>query len=156
MDDELEQLEAELNRLQPVAMSKKLIARVERGITAPAVQTPVVSVRWLWWAALPAVAALAVAAILHGSKRAQRAAPILPQPGATQAVAAADSDDGSLNPIAAENLLVSARDEGLVTLDDGTQARRARLRYVDTITWQNPRTHASMTWRVPGEEVRVI
>src|ERR1041385_5571772 len=99
MDDELEQLEAELNRLQPAAISEELIERVQHDITTPAIQTPVVSMRWLWWAALPAAAALAVAAILFGSKRAQRAAPNLPSPGMPQAIAAVGSDDGSLKPI---------------------------------------------------------
>ncbi|MBL9185971.1 MAG: hypothetical protein JNK23_00695 [Opitutaceae bacterium] len=61
-----------------------------------------------------------------------------------------------MKPVAAENLLVSVRDEGLVTLDDGTRARRERLHYVDTIVWKNSRTHASLTWSVPREEVRIV
>ena len=61
-----------------------------------------------------------------------------------------------LKPVAAENVLISATDEGLVTLEDGTRARRERLQYVDTITWKNARTNASLTWRVPREEVRVV
>lgn len=61
-----------------------------------------------------------------------------------------------MKPIAAENVLVSARDEGLVTLADGTAARRERLHFVDTITWKNPRTNASLVWTVPREEVRVV
>ena len=59
-------------------------------------------------------------------------------------------------PVAAEKVLYAARDEGLVTLEDGTTARRERLSYVDTITWKNPRTNASLTWSVPREEVRVV
>ena len=66
------------------------------------------------------------------------------------------SNETPLKPVAAENVLISATDEGLVTLDDGTQARRERLQYVDTITWKNARTNASLTWRVPREEVRVV
>jgi hypothetical protein len=62
----------------------------------------------------------------------------------------------NFKPVAAENVLVSARDEGLITLADGTPARRERLHYVDTITWQNPRTNASLRWSIPREEVRVI
>jgi hypothetical protein len=27
---------------------------------------------------------------------------------------------------------------------------------VDTITWKNPRTNASVRWTVPREEVRVV
>jgi hypothetical protein len=58
--------------------------------------------------------------------------------------------------VAAENVLISARDEGVITLADGTPARRERLQYVDTITWRNPRTRASIVWSVPREEVRVV
>ena len=42
------------------------------------------------------------------------------------------------------------------TLDDGTAARRERFQYVDTITWKNPRTNASVRWTMPREEVRVV
>ena len=64
--------------------------------------------------------------------------------------------DAPLKPVAAENVLVSARDEGLVTLEDGTPARRERLQFVDTITWKNPRTNSSLRWSVPREEVRIV
>jgi hypothetical protein len=50
----------------------------------------------------------------------------------------------------------AAPDEGLVTLADGTPARRVRSSYVDTITWKNPRNNASLRWSVPREEVRVV
>ena len=64
--------------------------------------------------------------------------------------------DALLKPVAAENVLVSASDEGLVTLEDGTPARRERLQFVDTITWKNPRTNSSLRWSVPREEVRIV
>jgi hypothetical protein len=64
--------------------------------------------------------------------------------------------DAVLKPIAAEKVLISADDEGVVILDDGTTARRERLQYVDTITWRNPRTNASLRWTVPREEVRIV
>jgi hypothetical protein len=43
-----------------------------------------------------------------------------------------------------------------VTLADGTAARRVRSSYVDTITWKNPKTNASLRWSVPRDEVRVM
>ena len=70
--------------------------------------------------------------------------------------AALPSADTPLKPVAAENVLVSARDEGLVILEDGTSARRERLQFVDTITWKNPRTNSSLRWSVPREEVRIV
>lgn len=104
--------------------------------------------RWVVFAALPIAAAVAV--LLSLSR----------QPSATTARASAGSGipptNDVLKPVAAENVLYAVRDEGVVTLDDGTTARRERLNYVDTIKWQNPRTHASLTWSIPREEVRVV
>ncbi len=149
MDDELQQLEAELKSFRPVAPSPRLAARIEREL-APAVparrRRPPSALLW-FWAALPAAAALAIAigAImrrdLEPAKTSRASSP------ETRAV---------LKPVAAENVLYSATDEGLVTLDDGTRARRERLNYVDTITWKNPRTNASLKWTVPREEIRVV
>ncbi|WP_414663984.1 hypothetical protein [Horticoccus sp. 23ND18S-11] len=121
------------------------------------------SFRWPWWTAFPVAAALAVVIWQTGR------GPVLPGPNAPEenalapAVAAgpearAGSDGGAagLKPIRVENLLVEASDEGVVTLADGTRARRERLQYVDTIVWKNARTNASLTWSVPREEVRVV
>ncbi len=170
MDNELDHLEAELKGLQPAELSPELVARIERDLTQSPVHVPsevptrraLASMHWLWMAALPAAAAVALVAGRFSSKPpaqettvaavepAVTPAPALPAPASTTAVRTA------LKPVAAENLLVYAADEGLVTLDDGTPARRERLQYVDTITWKNPRTNASLTWRVPREEVRVV
>ena len=59
-------------------------------------------------------------------------------------------------PVAAENVLYALSDEGLITLDDGTPARRERASLVDLISGKSSRTHASVRWSVPREEVRVV
>jgi hypothetical protein len=59
-------------------------------------------------------------------------------------------------PVSSEKYVYGSRDDGLVILDDGTTARRLSRRYVDTITWRNPQTNASMRWSVPREEIQVI
>jgi hypothetical protein len=59
-------------------------------------------------------------------------------------------------PVKAANLLYDLQDEGLVLLEDNTPGRRVRARYVDTYTWKNPATNASVKWSVPREEVRVL
>lgn len=155
MDDDLQQLEAELKSLRPIRPSRVLETRIASELasstaTAAAAPTPkprkrpLASIHWLWSAALPVAAAIAILAVLPG-KRASRGGPrIDSNPAAT------------LKPVAAENVLYAVQDEGLVTLEDGTPARRERLNYVDTITWKNPRTNASLTWSVPREEVRVV
>lgn len=160
MDEDLKQLEAELTRLQPAAPSRALFARVERDLSA-AGRAPVTSwpqarreIRpaWFWALSAPLAAAAALAVMFTRVPTEGRA----PSARAEMVQAATDDSPTALKPVAAENVLYSASDEGFVTLDDGTPARRERLRYVDTITWRNPRTNASLTWSVPREEVRVV
>jgi hypothetical protein len=145
MDESLQDLEAELKRLRPAPVPPELVARIERELEAAAAGSR--ARRRTWWAwsmALPAAAALAV--LLASAMRRDFSA----------SAPAAEKAPDLLKPVAAENLLYAARDEGLVTLADGTTARRERLNYIDTITWTNPRTHASLRWTVPREEVRVV
>lgn len=149
MDDELQHLEAELTRLRPASPSRALRDRVARSLAREAAQRSTPLVRLMWFAALPAAAALAVA-LVQFSRRGPA-----PLPADRNSVAVTPGD-APLKPVAAENVLVSARDEGLVTLDDGTPARRERLQFVDTITWKNPRTNSSLRWSVPREEVRIV
>ncbi len=154
MDDELQQLETELKKLRPVPPPAVLHARLHQALgptvaRAAAVAGPGPRSRFpWWWAALPAAAALALVVSLK--LRNQPAAAPLSAPAPLAATG------GMFKPVEARNVLFSARDEGLVTLDDGTPARRERLQFVDTITWRNPRTNASLTWSVPREEVRVV
>ena len=149
MDDELQQLEAELKRLRPAAPARGLLARLERDLT-PAPARRVTPLWWLWAGALPVAAALALL-VAFNLRRDQPG-----EPAGAAPVEVAASLPPAFKPVAAENLLYAASDEGLVKLDDGTAARRERLSFVDTITWKNPRTNASVRWSVPREEVRVV
>ena len=145
MDND-EQLEAELKQLQPAAPPRRLVENIASDLSRESRPRSVPRVAWPWAVALAAATALVFLLPQFGNKT---VAPV------ASAVHAA-SPESALKPVAAENVLVSAKDEGLVTLDDGTPARRERLQYVDTITWRNPRTNASLTWTVPREEVRVV
>lgn len=154
MDDDLPQLEAELKRLRPAAPSLRVGTRIAREL-APQRRRRF-GLHWLWVAAMPTAAALAILALAPGRRPAAPAVEpgiaglhSLPREGVS-------STESALKPVAAENILYAAQDEGLVTLDDGTTARRERLNYVDTITWKNSHTNASLTWSVPREEVRVV
>lgn len=134
MDDDLQSLEAELSRLRPLAPSPELSARIGRDLGARA------RLIATWpWAALPAAAAAAAVLLV-----------LLAHPAAREASA------DVFTPIAAQQVLLSASDEGYVQLGDGTPARRFRASYVDTITWEDPQSHASLRWSVPRDEVRVI
>jgi hypothetical protein len=147
MDDELQQLEAELKELRPQPPSTELAARIGRELAQPLAPRELAPVHRFWAVSLPAAAAVALV-FTHFSRESQL--PAHRQAGG-RALAVAP-----LKPVTAENVLVAASDEGLVTLDDGTPARRERLQFVDTITWKNPRTNASLTWSVPREEIRVV
>lgn len=150
MDDELTNLEDELRELRPRPPSPLLVSRVGRALAVeqPRSVLPSKSHGWLWAAAVPVAAALAVMAGFAMNR------PPLPRPAAARNANA--ETEGALKPVAAQNVLYAARDEGLVTLGDGTPARRARLNYVDTFVWENPRTKASLKWSIPREEVRVV
>lgn len=144
--DDLSKLEADLRGLRPVPVSAALTARIARDLAESAAPKREAPLNWFWAVAVPAAAAV-VAMLLQ----------VLPERRAENALAAAARPaETQLKPVAAENVLVSVRDEGLVTLEDGSPARRERLRYVDTIQWRNPRTNASLIWTMPREEVRVV
>ena len=148
MDKDLHDFEAELTRLQPTAPSRPLEQRIERdlNIVRPPARSDNTKVHWVWFVALPAAA---VVAILLSR-------PVVPAAAGGSMAKTPPASAEVLKPVAAENVLYSARDEGLVVLEDGTPARRERLQFVDTITWKNPRTNASLKWTVPREEVRVV
>jgi hypothetical protein len=140
MNDPLQEFEAELKQLRPRAPSPALLARLEReldSIPAGAVAARPRRSR-IYWLVLPAAAAAGLAVASLWGWRARLAPP------------------AEFKPVAATQLLYASREEGAVTLPGGVQARRVRSQYVDTYTWRNPRTRASLQWTVPREEVRVV
>ena len=151
MDNDLQELEAELQRLRPLAPSRAVTDAIARQLAAAPRHH-----RNFWaWTALPLAAMGAGLVLLREQTVAPAPAPSLtlaPVPATTAPVVAA----ARYKPVSAENLLYAQSDEGLVTLSDGTQARRTRSSYVDTITWRNPRTQASLKWSVPRTEERVV
>lgn len=105
------------------------------------------------WLALPlaAAAALAIGFFLR--------MPELPQPlplANPPPMATAEAVPAVFKPVRMANVLYAARDEGLVTLDDGRIARRLRREYVDSVTWRDPQGDAAVTWTVPRSEVAVV
>ncbi len=149
MDNEFQDLETELKRLRPVAPSALARARVERELAAPRPSR-------LAWLALPLAAAVAGLAYLQNHVAVMPAETRPGQPSLAHAASAPAPKSFAYKPVSAENVLYDVRDEGMVTLADGTAARRYRSSYVDTITWKNPRTQASLRWSVPRTVERVI
>lgn len=147
MDDELSKLEAELRRLRPVRLRPEMMTRLEERLAAPSRG----KILRYTWAVVPLAAAAAVLLMIAPDR--DRVAPTAVNFTATTPAAGAEP---AFQPVAAENVLLDACDEGLVMLADGTPARRTRAAYLDTIVWQNPATNASLSWSVPREEIRVV
>ncbi len=156
MDDELQQLEAELIRLRPARPSRELLSRIDGDLGRATPARSRAPIHWLWVVALPAAAAIAFLGWRAGAGPVATSPRIPPPITPGIATVAGRVEQGVLKPVAAQNVLVSTSDEGLVVLEDGTPARRERVRYVDTILWKNPRTNASLTWSVPRDEVRLV
>lgn len=86
----------------------------------------------------------------------ERTEPVATSPSTDSRQLAVAAPRDSYRPVKAANVLYDLQDEGLVLLNDNVPARRVRARYVDTYTWKNPATNASLKWSVPRDEVRVL
>ncbi len=120
MDNDLQDLEAELKRLRPLAPSRTVAENIARQLASPTAAPR----RNAWaWAALPLAAMVAGFVLLRDQ-------PVAPAPTRTPALApslttpAPASAAAKFKPVSAENLLYAQSDEGLVTSADGTTARR--------------------------------
>lgn len=131
-DNELHALESQLRRLRPRASSEFFEARLEAALETRRPRAG--------FALLRAVAAAGFAAGVAWL------AALSPEMSAVDRVA--------LRPLAAEEVLQSARDEGLVTLDDGTTAQRLRLRYLETLSWSGG--GRTLTLMAQREELRIV
>ena len=163
MDDAFQDLEAELRQLRPRTLSAGLLARVEEELTGPEATKaahpvrrwqfpPAGAPRWLVWPTATALVALGgIAIVIWWPAVASK----LPAPS-TQVSPPAEPALAFFKPVAATKFLYESLDEGPVTLSDGLPARRVCDRYVDTYTWRNSRTRASVQWIVPRAEVRVV
>ena len=145
MDDPLKELENELAALRPVRPSRQSERRIAAGLQ------PRRRVRWRWMS-LPAAAAFAI--MFAWQTQGLRPPPAESATGG-DSVAGATQPASAFKPVAAQNLLYAARDDGLVTLEDGRVVHRTSRSYVDTVVWRDPQSNASVTWTVPREEVRL-
>ena len=110
---------------------------------------------WRWQSRpAPAVTAPEFASVAEPA--APQSAPALASSPAAERMLADGRPRDSYRPVKAANVLYDLQDEGPVLLEDNTPARRVRARYVDTYTWKNPATNASLKWSVPRDEVRVL
>lgn len=168
MDETLQELENELKRLTPRRPSAALIKALEGELGLPVASASArrdnaaAGVRpWKWasWS-LAAAAVIAFVALFQFAR--QPAAPSA-QPAVEVAVAPtvkpvrSDTTPGNrYEPVQATTVLYDLKEDGTAVLADRTEGRQVRYRYVDTYTWKNPTTNASLRWSVPRDEVRVI
>lgn len=157
MDESLQELENELKRLTPRGPSAALLGALERELGAAVPAEPVrryataTSLRsWKWasWSLAGAAAAIALVILLQ-RKPARDATPV--EPAAPAAVAV-----NRYEPIQATSVLYDLQESAPTTLPDRTEGREVRYRFVDTYTWRNPATNASLRWSVPRDEVRLV
>lgn len=171
MDDSFSDLEAELKALTLRAPSRELLERLAAELppspqAAPAARpryttsTNLNSWKWFSWrtAGLAAACALVAAATLLTLRRspapAGEAPPLQVASAGPEKPAPAAAD--RYRPVAATNVLYDLKDEGLVKAEDNSDARRVRYRYLDTYTWKNPKSNASLKWSVPRDEIRLV
>ena len=166
MDETLQELENELKRLTPRRPSPGLMQALEHELgREPAVDPPpqyrtatsLHSWKWAAWSLAGVAAAIAVIAVVRSSPQSAKAPiPVVAytgQPAPTQPVAIAVN---RYQPVKASSVLYDLKEDGAATLPDQTEGRQVRYRYVDTYTWKNPATKASLRWSVPRDEVRLV
>ncbi len=166
MDESLQELENELKRLRPHALSDRLGSRLERELgpaSTPRRYTTATSLRswkWVGWSLAGAAALLAGFAAFTLSRPAESLPPAVVAPAATVAEAPTTSVPAPVTnryqPVRASSVLYEMKDDGVAYLPDNTEGRQVRYRYVDTYTWKNPATKASLKWSVPRDEVRLV
>jgi hypothetical protein len=166
MDDSFHDLETELKLLKPRQPSHQLLKRLAADLPSAPVAAParpryttatnLSSWKWLGWRAAglaATVALVATAALLTWPRRPVPVGDSSPRQLAANApVKSADR----YRPVAATNVLYDLKDEGLVKAEDNSDARRVRYRYLDTYTWKNPKSNASLKWSVPRDEIRLV
>ena len=144
MDKELQDLENELQALMPKQPTAQLTRRIEAELS------PRQRIAWAW-VALPLAAAVALLFAFYP----EPTTPNLPAPNLVSAPVAEVTTPPVFKPVATQNLLYDAQDNGIVTLADGRKGRQVSRSYVDTVVWRDPQSRASLTWSVPRSEVRV-
>lgn len=166
MDETLQELENELKRLTPRRPSAGLMQALERELgPAPVVSsapryssaTSLRSWKWATWSLAGMAAAIAVVAVVQFNRQpAKPAAPAVATNTQPVAPAATPAPLNRYQPVHASSVLYDLKEDGATTLPDQTEGRQVRYRYVDTYTWKNPATNASLRWSVPRDEVRLV
>jgi hypothetical protein len=167
--NDFSELEAELKKLRPRAVSPELASRLERSLaqeevtgrgTASAGVLPKRrSFRPNWFALGLGLAAAAIFLMLarvdveKPSSKSAGLALISPAP----VTPAARAVDANFVPAAMTQVVYDTKDEGLHFTDGANEPmRRLRSRKRETVQWKNPQTGASLRVSYPKEEVTLV
>jgi hypothetical protein len=167
MDETLQELENELKRLTPRRPASALMRALESElgpeatvVTAPRYSTATSLRSWKWatWSLAGVAAAMALVAIMQVKRQPMKVSPPLIANADGQSVATrpAVAPVNRYEPVKATSVLYDMKEDGAATLPDQSEGRQVRYRYVDTYTWKNPTTKASLRWSVPRDEVRLV
>lgn len=166
MDDTLQNLENELKRLPARKPSVHFMEELQRelGTVTPALNArPALGLArwrtWSWaaWSLVGAAAGLVIMAVVQPKPAGvvTKAAPEVPLASISPTLAPGVPAN-RYEPVKATSVLYDLSEEGLTTLPDRSEGRQLRYRFVDTYTWKNPTTNASLRWSVPRDEVRLV
>ena len=165
MDESLQELENELKRLTPRAPSAMLLRALESELGAADVPAPVrrytsatswSTWKWVSWSMAAAAAVLLVAFLLSRRPAASVPENRLAEANPTTSAASSLAVTNRYEPVHASSVLYDLQEGDPTILPDRTEGREVRYRYVDTYTWKNPATNASVRWSVPRDEVRLV
>lgn len=175
MDESLLELENELKRLSPRRLSPGLLAALDHDladtrsagpvVAAPRYSTATTLRSWKWasWSLAGAAAVILAAYLLRppvkpgvqspGSALVQvePAVPVPSLPTPAGSVAA-----NRYEPVQATTVFYDLQESAPTMLPDRSEGREVRYRFVDTYTWKNPATNASVRWSLPRDEVRLV
>ena len=157
--NDFSELETELRKLQPAAVSNDLLARMECALAQPD-STPTAGFlpraaqpRNLWWSlglGLTGAAALVFIGLTFFARPPQT------QPSVAQNTPAlAKPLTSGLQPSALTQVVYRQRDEGLVFSPNQSERLLRRVRYEtrETMQWRNPQSGASLRVSYPAEQV---
>jgi hypothetical protein len=165
MNDDFTDLENELKQLSPRPVSEGLRQRVAVQLETAAFcesqaivhrfpveqyRKPRNSLRVMFWSASSAaIAAVWVFLALSGTESLRQPVTTLPLQ-----VAASDIAQTHFKPVSVKQQVLETQDLGFVTLSDGSTAKKVYEKAVDTYTWRDAKTNASLSWSIPREELR--
>ncbi len=158
--NDFSELETELKKLRPMAVSDPLCARIERELAQSAI-TPTAGLLlrpakrrqggWTLGLGLAAAAALVVVALNFHSTPPAKPPVLAQQETPAPAVPVASGFQAS----ALTQVVYGQRDEGLVFLPNQSERVLRRVRYDtrETMQWRDPQTGASLRVSYPAEQV---